>query len=72
MLKKRHLITFNMFLNRDPILVNRILLRLTKESRINPEHIEKAQCYRMPSGKMVKISKYISYRTNYKIWDPFG
>jgi len=45
-----------------------------KKIKNNPEHIEMTQsviaCRQ--TKKVVKVSKYISYRTNYKIWDPFG
>jgi hypothetical protein len=46
-----------------------------KKIKTNPEHIEMTQSViacRQTKKKVVKVSKYISYRTNYKIWDPFG
>jgi hypothetical protein len=46
-----------------------------KKIRNDREHIEMTQsatARRQTKKKVVKVSKYISYRTNYKIWDPFG
>jgi len=72
--KPRHFLSFNTCLPENTFVWNIHRQDGGKKIKNNPEHIEMSQsviAYRQ-AEKVVKVSKYISYRTNYKIWEPFG